>query len=237
VLNRTPAASLKLEFSRPVLAKVRDLQEAIEALRMFSAMQSRTARLAGSLANTPVASAQKDTDKQPCEPPSKPQTDQPVAVAKGQKKSDGVVAGGVQGKNLPSSRASSTEQPPPPGRTAGTAQALGMEEKSTPAPSVHPMAQDQLPQNSTRQIWYFIASMWGAVFTYVLAPLVLDALRLFLKNRRPRRKVVRTSLPAAQHGSYVLALPQPMPQKARQARLVRLESGDTDQKSATDPGS
>jgi hypothetical protein len=60
----------------------------------------------------------------------------------------------------------------------------------------------QSPPYLPRQLWYFIASICGATFTYVLAPLVLDVLRRLLKNRRLRRsRAVRTLLPsAAQRG-------------------------------------
>jgi hypothetical protein len=215
VLDRTPAASLKEVFPKHVLTKVRDLQEAIEALRMISDRQCRTGKLADSTGTAPVGIAPRHTNKQPSQTQSRPRADGVASVANGQNNRDIVGAGGPPTKNSPSGGTPSTGQAQPLGRIAGTAQALGntqksAEEKPAPAPSAEPFTPDQPSRRLSRQVWYFIASICGAAFTYVLAPLILDVLRRFFKNRRLRRlKAVKTSSGAVEYTSSIVTVANP----------------------------
>jgi hypothetical protein len=231
VLDRTAAASPKQEFPRAVMVKLRDLQDAVEALRIMSTGKRWAAKLTGpTSAGAVTIGLLEESEELANRAQSKPLAGLSASVAKGRVKSDPTAVQVASAKNLSGSDAPSNGQPVPPAATASAPQAVGGAQRSTeangaaaPCPD-KPVTPDQVPQDSTRRIWYFVASMWGAVFTYVLAPLVVDVLRRRLKGRSLRRsKPVETSLPAAERGPIILAVPEAV-RHARQAQLLHRAS-------------
>ncbi len=62
-----------------------------------------------------------------------------------------------------------------------------------------PDSHGQPPQGFSNQAWYLLASVWGALFTYILAPLVVEFVRKRMKvapKRRHRHRHARTSTSA-----------------------------------------
>jgi hypothetical protein len=50
-----------------------------------------------------------------------------------------------------------------------------------------PSNDDSLPRGFSNQAWYLLASMWGAMFTYIVAPLAVEYLRRRMKSGRRLR--------------------------------------------------
>jgi hypothetical protein len=229
VLDRSVATSPR-NLPRPALAKLRDLQEAVTALRNFSADHNLGGTFASSTEIATVSFVPRgDGNKEP-----KPPEDQAVSVAKAESKGGTFAAARAtasQTKNLAGAGVGSNGQVLTlPGTSSGgralVPPAKQDEERSISAPSApNPRPSDKPSLDFTKQFWYFIASIWGAVFTYVLAPLVVDILRQRLKKRRLRRSsALRTPIPAEDVGSYILAAPEAL----RHAKPVKLLHRPTD---------
>jgi hypothetical protein len=233
VLDRIAAANLKEEFPRPVMVKLRELQDAVEALRIMSTGKKWAAKPAGpGAAGAASIGLVEESEEASNRAQSKPLAGQSVSVAKARLKGDPAAIQVASAKSLAGSDAPSNAQPLPSTGPASAPQAVGSAQRGTEAPSAaapcpdKPVTADQVPQDSTRRIWYFVASIWGAVFTYVLAPLVVDVLRRRLKGRSLRRsKPVETSLPAPECGPIILAVPEPARHAKRAQILHRPASG------------
>lgn len=215
-LDQTTAATLNQELPKPVSAALGNLQEAVQAIRRLSGEQKKVAKPAGSQVHATIDFA--DPDPEPSRPQSKLRDDSFKSVAKGQSKRDSITPArghAISAETRSGSGVIPNREPLLRSGTAGPAQSVGSphessEGKSIPAPSPQsPTTPNQLTQDSTLKVWYFIVSIWGAVFTSVLAPLVVDILRQRLKGRRQHRsKATRTSLPCTEHGSYIPAVPE-----------------------------
>jgi hypothetical protein len=215
VLDRTTV--LTENVPKPLLTKLLNLQLAVEALRACSTKQNTAGTPASPKETQSVDSVpRRDKDKQPVRSQTKAPADQSVAA----QKSKAVITVAASG------RAANDGNSPANGNTTKSLDSprKGGEENAAPAASAkNPVVPDQPPQGSTRQIWYIMASLWGAVFTYILAPLVVDILRRRLKERRLRRsKTAPSSLPAAKYGSLIIAVPT----TARHARAPLRHEGE-----------
>jgi hypothetical protein len=147
---------------------------AIGALQVLSAEPSRIDKPAGSPANEGPGLS--ETNKQPS------QSVEATSGAKGQSKKDVCVTTGTPNRKPSDGCSYSAGQMQPATQTAGSSQvscsaANASQKKSAPSPCGTP---DQTSQDYSRRLWYMMASMWGAVFTYILSPLVLDVLRRFI---------------------------------------------------------
>jgi hypothetical protein len=188
VLTQTTSWKSKEKIAPAILAKMQDLHGAIQALQMLLAREKKVesvlrpppSPIAGQRDVVPAPNSlqPKSGANQRGAGPQKPaKTD--ISPKESAKKAD---------NQRPSETGVATLQPPPastginaaPEAPAGPSKA----EEVKPAVDLSGVTLD-LPLS--RQVWYFIASLWGAVFTYVLAPLVVDILRRHLKERRQGR--------------------------------------------------
>ncbi len=210
----THARPLK-EFPPPVREKLRALQEATQALQSLSTggpLEPTKAALSADSAAKPASStargvratigfAEPDVSDRDRVPSRLEQRENSfVPVGDGQNKERTVAAAGLPVANADNHRdggagssAGSLLSPSvgssakslasaDNGNQAGMEPATPLEQASKPS---------QLPKDFPKQPWYFLASIGGALFTCILAPLVVDVIRWCIKDGRQHRQPIR----------------------------------------------
>ena len=212
VLDRTATVKTRDDLPRQVVLKMRDLEEAVDALRFCSAAKNLDGGLAASTTLSGVRLGPiEDWFTEPSQPQSKPGPAEASTVPKAQIKGDPVSVQVASAKEFASAKFDTNRQPMPQLGTIGTPQGNESVHKETEGKqAVAPPVDKQAVPDSVvaKRIWYFVASMWGAAFAYILAPLVVDALRHHLKVRRLRRsKVAEPTSPSTEAGRFIFAVP------------------------------
>jgi hypothetical protein len=184
-LDRAPAPAGQREaLPPPVREKLRARQEAGEALQALSAP-------------LPSARARPAAGQAPLAPPL-PSTGADLATGR-------AAAGHGDAPKMTNPAAGASARPSLSPKVGGGVKPLeladdgGVARTGPAGPLEQPLGPGQQSKDVPAQAWYLLASIWGALFTYIVAPLVVDFIRSRMKagrRHRSRRKPAPPSGPA-----------------------------------------
>lgn len=224
VLDRATTQAVPLEEVPPqVQKKLRDLQEAAERLQRLSVEHPRVheetrapeeapAPIASAItAARPVENARKpltpvadvasaaatSPERQSVDRTPEPKKEQPAKPKDHLVKKSSETGVGPRDSLGDSGKETRTVAEPSPlpavGSTVQPLDGAKPGNESTPPSGESSSRGPSLP-DLPKQAWYFLASMWGALFTYIVAPLIVEYFRVHLQDRRIKRAKRKRSL-------------------------------------------
>jgi hypothetical protein len=205
VFDAKPIATPNEKVPILVLAKARSLQLAAHALQACAADTNSREQPRRPSPATIASVRQAGSEKRPSVSARMVPVGQAVSLKLAQDKPDTIAAAGVADtKNVAVKHAGSSGRSLPQAASAGAGKVSGEREpdeanSALGASANNSIGREQLSQGVSRQLWYFLAALWGAVLTYILAPFAVDSLRRRLKKRRLRRSRTDRSSSALQN--------------------------------------
>jgi hypothetical protein len=206
VFDAKPIATPNEKVPTLVLAEARSLQLAAHALQACTAETNKRDQPRGPSPASIASGGQAGSEKRPSVSQPAVPAAQVVSLKLAQNKADTIAGAGVADtKNVAVKHAGSSGHSLPQAASAGAGKVSAGEREADEAKlpleasANNSIGREQLSQGVSRQLWYFLAALWAAVLTYILAPFAVDSLRRRLKKRRLRRSCTDRSPSAIQN--------------------------------------